>query len=767
MALFAVAVLAVILVDPNDYKPQIAAAVQGATGRTLTLDGPVRISRSLWPTIEASNLKLANLPGGSRPDMATIERIEARLSLPALFSRRLEILRLTLVGPNILFEEVAQKPNWEFRAAGPAAAPSSQAAGPSGATLRFRDVHVENGMVTFRLPARTKVVGIRSLDFHHLKDGGPLDVASVLVYSDNQPFRLAGSAQPTGDVTDPWNTQLRFEADGAAASAKGPISLAGGYDLQVDGTAAQLEKLNALLPEMRLPALHQVDVATHLTNGPVRGDLPVIGATRLQVGSADLGDRVPGLRLGTVAVSLTAAGGAAAISGEGSYAGQPFDFDGKAVVPQHLDGPAALPIDLTARAPAAANGNAAGGAQGSVTVNGRLALNTGRFDGLDAAIALRTPALARARPMVSARLSALTNLSLDGRLVIPADVGSLTLHDARLSAHEAEVSGAMTIERHPVIAAKAQLRSTRLDMDAVLAAFGSGTPSPPGGGVAADDPATPVFSHAPLPWAMLRGPVLDLKAAVTAVTYRQQDWQNIELALQLRNGLLKVGRLSFELDGGPLAASLSADASLDDPAVSLVLHSPGIKLAPLARHAGLSGTATGAIRLDADLHAVGKSPHDLAASLAGPVAATVIGGSVSNAALIQLAAGPLKTLSIDVPAKGETTIRCFRVVGSFTKGTGRFSTIAVDTTYLSLNGAGQVDLGAETMALKLYPLARLSGALVAVPVLVEGPLRAVQGRLDASGLDKLGLLIDAWLGGDRPQTCADDGLVPPPRAGGN
>jgi hypothetical protein len=46
--------------------------------------------------------------------------------------------------------------------------------------------------------------------------------------------------------------------------------------------------------------------------------------------------------------------------------------------------------------------------------------------------------------------------------------------------------------------------------------------------------------------------------------------------------------------------------------------------------------------------------------------------------------------------------------------------------------------------------------------LVEGPLYASHSRLDASGLDELGLLIDAWFGGDHPQMCSDVGLAPPP-----
>ena len=40
-----------------------------------------------------------------------------------------------------------------------------------------------------------------------------------------------------------------------------------------------------------------------------------------------------------------------------------------------------------------------------------------------------------------------------------------------------------------------------------------------------------------------------------------------------------------------------------------------------------------------------------------------------------------------------------------------------------------------------------------------GPLRSLRGRLDASGLDQVGLLIDALFGGDKPDTCTDAGLV--------
>jgi uncharacterized protein involved in outer membrane biogenesis len=274
--------------------------------------------------------------------------------------------------------------------------------------------------------------------------------------------------------------------------------------------------------------------------------------------------------------------------------------------------------------------------------------------------------------------------------------------------------------------------------------------------------ADPVIPYTSVPWAMLRGKTVDLTASVAALTFGRQVWRDVDLALQLAGGRLQVSRLRLALPGGPMEMLLSADASKQDVPISLTLHAPGIPLALLAHYAALPGDAAGGLHIETQLKAKGRSVHDLVASLDGPFAATMTHGSLSNAALIELASASLQALGIEVPAQGETAIRCFGIVGSFNAGVGRFRSVALDTTYLQLDGAGQVDLGAETLALKLHPLARLSGSSVSVPVLVEGPLRAPHGRLDASGLDELGLLIDAWFGGDQPQTCSDAGLAQPP-----
>ena len=742
--------IALAVVNPNDFKPQLVAAVEQATGRTLSIGGDLSISRSLWPVITVSDVKLANLPGAARGDIARAERIEATLSLLPLLRWRIEITRLALTGPNILFETVGGKPNWVFDADAGGREAAASKAGP-GWSLRVRATHVQNGMVTIRLPLRTHVVGIRALDLE-APANGPLNLATVLVYSDYQPFSLWATARPTGTIRDPWDARLRFAAFGADVTADGMMSLDGQFDLRTAGTAPALEKLNALLPSMRLPSLHGLDFAAHLVSADVSGGLPVVGQTRLRFASADLRDRVPGLALGPVEAALPRAGGDASVKGSGSYAGQGFAFDGAATVPKQLDGRISTDVGLAVSALAGPKPGSLAGA--SATVKGTLGLDAGRFDGLDARVGLRLPSLAALRlaaPSLPPGLPPLTAVSFNGQLKLPPGLATADVQGGALSAREAELSGNATVRLHGPPNIRAALKASRLDLDALMQNTRGGTWHWGQGGF--------VIPDTPLPWAMLQDKTLDLSLLAADVTFQQRAWHGVRLDMTLAEGRLQVSQARLVLPGGPLQATMSADAGRRDVPVTLSLHGAAIPLALVADAAGLPGRATGALRLDANLSAQGRTAHGLAATLDGPFAATMIGGSVTNAALIRLAGPALKQLNIAVPAKGETAIRCLGLIGRFKHGRGQFPTIALDTSFLQLDGAGEVDLGAETIALKLNPLARLSGSSVSVPVVVDGPFRAIKGRLDASAFDKLGLLFDAWFGGDDPQMCSDAGLV--------
>ena len=155
--------------DPDRYKPQVVAAVKQATGRDLTLQGHIRLALSLQPTLTVQGVSFANPPGFSRPEMATLERLDVKLALIPLLSHRVEIDRLVLVKPDIILETNAQgQPNWQFAPQASPTAPQPAAGGPQAGTstrISVADVRIDNGTLTWRDGAtgRSTVLGLTSL----------------------------------------------------------------------------------------------------------------------------------------------------------------------------------------------------------------------------------------------------------------------------------------------------------------------------------------------------------------------------------------------------------------------------------------------------------------------------------------------------------------------------------------------------------------------------------------------------------------------------
>src|SRR5712672_1048257 len=97
VALLLVAAVAYVLsIDFDRYRPLLAERVKAATGRDFVIAGRLDLALSLTPTLTVRNVRLANPPGFSRPDMATIAKLEAQVALWPLLSRRVEIKRFDL-----------------------------------------------------------------------------------------------------------------------------------------------------------------------------------------------------------------------------------------------------------------------------------------------------------------------------------------------------------------------------------------------------------------------------------------------------------------------------------------------------------------------------------------------------------------------------------------------------------------------------------------------------------------------------------------------
>ena len=111
----AVAVL-VAQFKPDEYRGQIAEAIRKATGREAQLRGPITVEFGWTPVVTVADFGLANIAGGSRPEMLKAARLEVSVALiPLATDRRIEVKKLAIDGVDLLLERLANgEENWKL-----------------------------------------------------------------------------------------------------------------------------------------------------------------------------------------------------------------------------------------------------------------------------------------------------------------------------------------------------------------------------------------------------------------------------------------------------------------------------------------------------------------------------------------------------------------------------------------------------------------------------------------------------------------------------
>ncbi|MHA1114345.1 MAG: AsmA family protein, partial [Alphaproteobacteria bacterium] len=166
VALVAAALIAPGFVDWNRFKPEIAAAVEKATGRRLTIEGDLDATLLPAPVLIVGNVRLANLPGARAPDFARLDSLRINIALLPLLSGRIEVAGVRLVRPVVAFEVLADgRRNWIFdeppkaqAAPGPksspnpepASGPAPDASGGGAPAVTISAVRIEDGTLTYR-----------------------------------------------------------------------------------------------------------------------------------------------------------------------------------------------------------------------------------------------------------------------------------------------------------------------------------------------------------------------------------------------------------------------------------------------------------------------------------------------------------------------------------------------------------------------------------------------------------------------------------------
>ncbi len=737
--------------DPNRYAPNIIAAVQQATGRTLTIGSPIQLKLSLTPTIEAGNLSLSNPPGFADPHFLTLQKVDAQFALLPLLSHRLDILNLVLTGPQFSLQtNKTGQSNWDFSAPPSASAPAQPVApaqpSTGGYQIALESAEIQDGLATFKNPdgSTAWTLAIVDLTGTAASPSAPLNLKAAASYN-NTAFTLSGTTGPverfTGAGAGPWPVDLTIATAGATATVKGGIAnprAASGYDVTINAAIPALEAMAPVIPPAYIPAgglppIHGITAAARIVDQ--KSAIPAIDNLSIKTGESDLSAFRPGLALTSLDIEMASLDKPVSVNIAGTMAPSPgatqhipLSLTGSFGPPQALFNPALLPATMPPQTNYPVNLQAAAG-PASASIIGAIATPE-KLSGVALAINAAIPDLSALAPLAGTPLPAFKNIQLQTTVIDPGGLGlrkAAGLDTLTLSMDNAALGGDASIYfgAHPRL--QAALSGQRINLDALLAAL---PPAAPATGAPAPAPApapATVISTRPLPFGLLKAADADIQFAADQVIFNKSAYTAIQLHAVILNGKLTINPFTGQLPGGGVSLIGTADANATPPAVTLSLNAPALALAPFLKTFGLDNTAQGTMQARLNLSGAGNSPHDLAASLNGQIGLATVNGLIDGTVLDQVFGAALGAVGLPaklVGAQGPVAVRCFGLRIDSTAGTGTIRALALDSSRLQVQGGGTINFGPETLAVVLQPQLRIAGSPLGVPVQISGTFAA-------------------------------------------
>lgn len=298
----------------------------------------------------------------------------------------------------------------------------------------------------------------------------------------------------------------------------------------------------------------------------------------------------------------------------------------------------------------------------------------------------------------------------------------------------------------------ADLHSNLLDIDDLSAVLG-GTPRVTNSGdtVTTSGAGAKLLPTAPLNVERLR--VMDgtLRYRAARVKRNELDIRQVDVGADLKDGILRLDPVSFDFNRGSLNGTARINANRDTPYTTADFRLRGYPLESIVPARGGAPVVTGSALGRAKLEGPGASVRDFAANSTGTLSLVVPQGRMRSAFAellgINVTAGLGRLLSGDT---GSSEIRC--AVADFTvrRGIATARTFVIDTTPVLAKGSGTINLGTETMDLRidgetkqprlirLWSPITVRGSLTAPKVGIEGGAVAGQVGLGAA----LGALIN-------------------------
>ncbi len=178
-------VLIVVFVDPNDYRDDIAQAVEKQTGRQLNLSGDLKLSVFPWLALDIGAATLSDAPGFGDEPFVSINRARVGARLLPLLRGKVEVGKVALEGARVrLLTDAQGRNNWADL--GQHDTGTGTAAAQDTAPTRWptiAGVEVKDATVTIdnRQDNTRRVVRNFNLTTGPLQSGEPFDVTMQFV----------------------------------------------------------------------------------------------------------------------------------------------------------------------------------------------------------------------------------------------------------------------------------------------------------------------------------------------------------------------------------------------------------------------------------------------------------------------------------------------------------------------------------------------------------------------------------------------------------
>ena len=289
LGVIVVAIVAIPFFVPLDaIRERIVTEVKAATGRDLTIAGPVDLSVFPSVAVELSDVSLSNAQGASRPEMLSLGQLDVEVALFPLLSGEIVVQRLILREPVIALEiDEAGRGNWVFDVPAAVSAPptppgpDNQAQGADSgiglSDLRLGEVGVVDGTVLFtdRRTGQSFEAAALDLDIALESLDSPLGLTGGLEFQ-GRPVRFElGADRPRALISGGQSSleallradALEISFDGTLTAGDAP-ELTGGLDLMIPSIADLAVWMGvATLPDSGLP-VDAVTLVSELAASP-------------------------------------------------------------------------------------------------------------------------------------------------------------------------------------------------------------------------------------------------------------------------------------------------------------------------------------------------------------------------------------------------------------------------------------------------------------------------------------------------------------------